>query len=178
VRGPAGPVAMTPVQVIAQKATKLHAEALVAGVFKDDRPLTGLSAEVDWIHNGLISRLMIRGKIHGDLKETTLLATQRKFQAGKILIIGLGKKDRMNPQTLQEIYSHIHRTLSQLQIKNYAVEWFGRPGTSHDEASVVEAVLSGLDRDPERSVEMTLLVPDEEKAQRVRQRVHDASRNG
>jgi leucyl aminopeptidase len=169
---------MSPVNVIAQKATKLHAEALVAGIFEEDRPLAGLSAEIDWIHNGIISHLMLRGKIHGDLKETTLLATQRKFQAGKILLIGLGKKNRMNARTLQEIYSHIHHTLSQLHIKTYAVEWFGQAGTALDEAAMVEAVLAGLNRDPDRSVEMTLLVPDEEKAQRVRQRVQDALGSG
>ncbi len=165
---------MSPVKIIAQKATKLHTEALVAGFFQDDRPLTGLSAEIDWIHNGIISHLILRGKIHGNLRETTLLATQRKLHANKILLVGLGKKDRLTPKTLQEVYSHIYHTLSQLHIKDYVVEWFGLAGPAVEEAKVVEAVLAGLGTDPGRSVEMTLLVPDEEKAQRIRQRMQGA----
>ncbi len=166
---------MSPVKVIAQKATKLHTEALVAGFFQDDRPLAGLSAELDWIHNGIISHLILRGKIHGGLKETTLLATQRKLHANKILLIGLGKKDQWTPKILQEVYSHIYHTLSQLHIKDCAVEWFGQAGPAVEEAKVVEAVLAGLSADPGRSIEMTLLVPDEEKAQRIRRRVQAAA---
>ncbi|MBI3811812.1 MAG: hypothetical protein HY283_06370 [Nitrospirae bacterium] len=165
---------MSPVKVIAQKATKLHAEALVAGFFRDDRPLTGLSAEIDWIHNGIISHLILHGKIHGDLRETTLLATQRKLHTSKILLIGLGKKDRLTPKTLQEIYFHIRQTLSQLHVKDYVVEWFGPAVPAVEEAKVVEAVLTSLGADPGRSVEMTLLVPDEDKAQRIRQRMQGA----
>lgn len=164
---------MPPVKVIAQKATKLHAEALVAGFFQDDRPLTGLSAEIDWIHNGIISHLILRGKIHGDLKETTLLATQRKLHANKILLVGLGKKDRLTPKTLQEVYAHISHALSQLHVKEYAVELFPA-GPAAQEAKVVEAVLAGLGPSPGRSIEMTLLVPDEEKAQRIRQHMQGA----
>lgn len=166
---------MSPVKVIAQKATKLHTEALVAGFFQDDRPLAGLSAEIDWIHNGIISHLILHGKIRGDLRETTLLAAQRKLHASKILLIGLGNKDRLTPKILQEVYSHIDHTLSQLHIKDYAVEWFGQAGPAVEEAKLVEAVLTGLGTGPGRSIEVTLLVPDEEKAQRVRQRVQGAT---
>ena len=160
---------MLPVKIISQKASKLHAEALVAGFFQDDRPLTGLSAEIDLIHNGIISHLILRGKIHGDLKETTLLATQRKLHANKILLVGLGKKDQLTPKTLQTVYSHIDHILSQLHVKDYAVELFGPTGPTAAEVKVVEAVLAGLREGPARSIEMTLLVSDEERAERIRQ---------
>jgi leucyl aminopeptidase len=109
------------------------------------------------------------------LKETTLLATQRKLHANKILLIGLGKKEPLTPKTLREVYSHISHTLSQLRIKDYAVEWFGTAGPAVDEAKVVEAVLAGLGTDPGRAIEATLWVPDDEKAQRIRQRIQGAT---
>ncbi|MBI3995380.1 MAG: hypothetical protein HY349_05330 [Nitrospirae bacterium] len=164
---------MSPVNVISQKAAKVHAEALVAGFFQDDRPLSGLSAELDWIHNGIISRLILRGKLHGEWKETMLLATQRKLSAQKILLIGLGKKDRWTPQALREVYSHVGHTLSRLHIRDSAVELFGPAGPAADEARAVESLLAGLRVDPGRSMEITLLVPDEEKAKRIRRHVQD-----
>lgn len=168
---------MPPVKVIAQKPSKIHAEVLVAGFFQEDRPLAGLSAELDWIHNGIISHLILRDKIHGNLKETTLLATQRKLHAQKILLVGLGKKNQWTVKTLQEVYSHIYRTLSQLHVKDFAIELVGRTGFAPEDAKTVEAVLMGLDAGSGPAMEITLIVPDEDRAQRVRQDIQQVTGN-
>ncbi|HTN44008.1 MAG TPA: M17 family peptidase N-terminal domain-containing protein [Nitrospiria bacterium] len=168
---------MSSIKVLAQKVTKIHAEVLVAGFFRDDRPLTGLAAELDWIYNGILSRLILRNRICGDLKETTLLATQRKLQAHKILIIGLGKREELTPIILQDIYSHVGRTLSQLHIKDCAVELFGQTGRAPEDAKTVEVILNSLRPGPGGPMDLSLLVPEEEKAQRIRQRVLDLTGN-
>jgi Cytosol aminopeptidase family, N-terminal domain len=164
---------MPPVNVIAQKTSKIHAEVLVAGFFQDDRPLEGLCAELDWIHCGIISHLILRDKIRGILKETALVATQRKLHAHKILFIGLGKRVQWTLQTLQLVYSHISRTLIQLHIKDCAVELFGQAGFPSDDARNLQAVLTGLGPGSGEGIEISLLVPNEERAQRMRQRVRE-----
>ncbi|MBI3596328.1 MAG: hypothetical protein HY203_04140 [Nitrospirae bacterium] len=164
---------MSSIKVLAQKVTKINAEVLVAGFFQDDCPLTGLAAELDWIYNGILSRLILRNRIRGDVKETTLLATQRKLHAQKILIIGLGKREELTQRILQDIYSHIGHTLSQLHIKDCAVELFGQTGRASEDAKAVEVILKSLRTDPGCPMELSLLVPEEEKAQRIRQRVLD-----
>lgn len=166
---------MPHVKVIAQKPSKIHAEVLVAGLFEDDRPLAGLCAELDWINGGIISHMILRGKIHGNLKETALLATQRKLYARKILLIGLGKKTQSSIKTLQDVYSHIARTLLLLHVKDCAVEVFDKAGFTSDHARVVEAVLTGLEAGSGQEMEISLLVPDEERAQRLRQRVQEVT---
>ncbi|HET6466194.1 MAG TPA: M17 family peptidase N-terminal domain-containing protein [Nitrospiria bacterium] len=164
---------MSPIKVLAQKVTKVNAEMLVAGFFQDDRPLTGLAAELDWIYNGILSRLILRDRIRGGLKETTLLAAQRKLHAHKVLIIGLGKRKELTQKVLHDICSHIGRTLSQLHIKDCAIELFGQTGRALEDAKALEVILESLRADPDRPLEMSLLVSDEEKAQRVRQHVFD-----
>jgi Cytosol aminopeptidase family, N-terminal domain len=166
---------MPHVKVIAQKASKIHAEVVVAGFFQDDRPLAGLCAELDWIHGGIISHMILRGKIHGNLKETALLATQRKLHAHKILLIGLGKKTQSSLKTLQDVYSHIARTLLHLHVKDCAVEVFHQAGFTSDNTRILETVLMGLGAASGQEMEISLLVPDEEKAQRMRQRVQEVT---
>lgn len=162
---------MSSIKVLAQKVTKINAEVLVAGFFQDDRPLTGLAAELDWINNGILSRLILRNRICGEVKETTLLAAQRKLHAQKILMIGLGKKEHLTQRILQDIYSHIGKTLSQLHIKDCAVELFGLTGRASEDGKGVEAILKNLRTDSDPPMELSLLVPEEEHAQRIRQQV-------
>jgi len=162
---------MSPIKVLAQKVTKINAEVLVAGFFQDDRPLTGLAADLDWINNGILSRLILGNRIRGKVKETTLLAAQRKLHVQKILMIGLGKREELTQKILQDIYSHIGQTLSQLHIKDSAVELFGQTGRASEDAKGIEAIIKSLRVDSDRPMELSLLVPEEEQAQRIRQRV-------
>lgn len=169
--------ALSRVKVVAQKITKVRSEILVLGLFQDMRPLTGLAAEIDWIHNGILSRLLLHGKIRGVLGETTLLATQRKLHAHKVLVMGLGKRERFTDQNLREVYSRIYQTLSQLHIHDCAVELFSPSDSTLEGSRALEAVLRCQSMDPGRRIEMTFLVPDEEKAQRIQQHVYKLAGN-
>lgn len=169
--------ALSRVKVVAQKVTRVRSEILVLGFFQDARPLAGLAAEVDWIHNGILSRLILHSKIRGVLGETTLLATQRKLHAHKVLVIGLGKKEKFTDQALQEVYSRIYQILLQLHIHDCAVELFSSADSTLEGTKAVEAILQHLSTDPSRRFEMTFLVPDEEKAQRIQQHVYNLAGN-
>lgn len=162
---------MSSIKVVAQRVTKVNTEMIVAGFFQDDRPLTGLAAELDWILNGILSRLILRNRIRGDVNETTLLATQRKLHAHKILIIGLGKRTELTQRIFQQIITHLGHTLSKLQIKDCAVGLFGQSGRTSDDARMVETIVNSFRSDPDRPLDLSLLISEEEKAQRIRQQV-------
>jgi Cytosol aminopeptidase family, N-terminal domain len=160
---------MPHLNVIAQRPTKVQAEILIAGLFQDDRPLTGLAAELDWVHDGIISRLILRGTIRGELRETTLLASQRKTRAQKILLIGLGKKAEWTAAILEGVCSHIDRILSKLHVKDCALEVFGLSRPAPEDPRVVDTIRERLGQNSEPDLEVTLFVPDEDRAQRIRQ---------
>jgi len=162
---------MPQINVLAQRPTKVFSEILVAGFFEDDRPLTGLAAELDWIQNGLISRLILRGKIRGGWQESTLLAAQHKLRADKILLMGLGPRSGWTEKSLDGIYFHIDRILSKLQVKDCAVEVFGPSRAVPEDSAALKVIQSRLGTGTGRDLEITLLVPDEERAQRIRQKI-------
>ena len=155
------------VKVAAEKISRVHSEILVLGIFQDVRPLAGPAGDVDWMHNGIISRLMIRNKVRGAVGEATLLAGQRKLNAPKIMIVGLGKKDRLTPEVVREVYSHVYRTLAMMQVKDCAVELFTQSNSIQESAKAVEAMVLGFQEEGERRIEAILLIPDEDRARRI-----------
>lgn len=163
------------IEVLTERVTKVHAEILVLGIFQDVRPLKGLAGEVDWIHNGIISHLILREKIFGRVGEATLLATQRKLPTPKILIMGLGKRAEFTHATFQEICEMALNTISQLQTKQCAMELFGLTDCTLDSAKSIETLIRVMKPMPVREdLDLSLLVRDENKARQIQQRLSGA----
>lgn len=70
--------------------TRLEADLLVAPVWAGDRPPHGLAGRADWHLCGLISRLILDGRLHGDPGETMLVAVQGRLPAPRLLLLGSG----------------------------------------------------------------------------------------
>ena len=112
-------------KVVNQPVTKIRTDMLVLGIYQDVRPLRGPAEEVDWIYGGLLSRLIRDSKIAGKLGEATLLATQRKLPASKVLIIGLGEQNSFSETHYLEVLNITFKKLLQLQVSRCAMEMFG-----------------------------------------------------
>lgn len=163
---------MPRLKVVTQKITKLHSEVLVLGFFQNVRPLRGLAAEVDWIYNGMISRLILKNKIKGVLGEATLLATERKLYTQKVLVMGLGIGGGYTERTAQDVYSRVRNALIELQIKDCAIELFGLSDGCLNGDQAIQAMLHGLYMDPAPAIETLILAQDEEKAQRIQELIY------
>ncbi len=159
----------TGVKVLSQKLTKVHTDILALGFFQDIRPLIGYSGEIDWIQNGILSCLILQDKIRGVLSEATLLPAQRKLPAPKILIMGLGVSTQFSERSLGEIYSRIYQILGQLHVKNGTTELFGRSEGIQEITRAAEVLLREQRRESARGIEMSVLVPNEERARQIQQ---------
>ncbi len=165
---------MPSLKVITQKVTKLHSEVLVLGFFQNDRPLKGLAAEIDWIYNGLISRLILRKKIKGGVGEAMLLATERKLYTHKVLVMGLGIREDYTEKTAQDVYCRVRNALIELQIKDCALDLFGFSDGCLRIDQCIQALIHGLYMDPAPGIETLILAQDEENAQRIQQQIYQA----
>ena len=165
------------VKVVAEKISRVHSEILVLGIFQDVRPMVGPAGDIDWMHNGILSRLILRNKMRGAVGEATLLAGQRKLNAPKIMIVGLGNKDRFTPEVVREVYSYVYRTLALMHIKDCAVELFTQSNSIQESARAVEAMVQGFQDDGERRIEALLLIPDEERARRIERHLDSLTGN-
>lgn len=162
--------------VLSLPVTKVRTDVLVVGIFSDVRPLRGLAAEIDWIHQGVLSRLILGEKISGKVGETILLATQRKLPTSKVLIQGLGDKRSFNGSSFHSSNMNALASVFQLGVRRCALELFGINQSSLGTGDYVEIMTEVIRRHSDgKDLEASLLVPGEDKAREVRQQLIERS---
>lgn len=97
------------------------ADILVLFHFEDQLLPKGPLARVDWILNGLVSKLLYRGKFQGLPSESLLLSTSNKFAADKVLVLGLGKRADLDWKALRTAYSSAISACARLKAKKIAL---------------------------------------------------------
>jgi len=96
---------------------QVSGEILVLFHFADQLLPKGPLARVDWILNGLMSRLLSLRKFQGLRSESLLLSTSNKFAAEKVLVLGLGKREDLCWEVLRGAYSSAISTSARLKAK-------------------------------------------------------------
>jgi hypothetical protein len=166
-------------RVLSLSVSRVHTEVLAAGIFEDDRPLRGPAGEIDWIHNGLLSRLILDGKITGRRGEAILLATQKKIPASKVLIIGLGDRGGFDLAALGSALGVTCDKLVQLKVNRCVVEAFGLVRCRLETSGVVRVIASVLNASPLlKEIDLSFLIEDENKVQQLRQQFSAVSVTG
>ncbi len=97
------------------------ADVLVLFHFEDRLMPRGPLARVDWILNGLVTRLLYLGKFHGLRTEPLLLSTSHKLAADKVLVLGLGKRADLGWDALRGAYSSAISALARLKAQKIAL---------------------------------------------------------
>jgi hypothetical protein len=73
--------------------TRVEADLLVAPLRSGDRPPRGIAGFMDWHLCGFLSRLILDGRLSGASGETTLIASQGRLLAPRLLLLGCGARD-------------------------------------------------------------------------------------
>ncbi len=147
------------IKVILQDIKKLETGALIVGFFEDVRPLKGLAGELDWLLCGSLSSLIIKNKLRGALGELALLTSRGKVPASKIFMLGLGPRESVSPDTLQESARSAAAAAVGAGVTAAALEYLVMSELSTE--SAVSALRQGLaDGSQGHSIEISLLAPD------------------
>jgi hypothetical protein len=73
--------------------TRVEADLLVAPLRSGDRPPRGIAGFMDWHLCGYLSRLILDGRLSGEAGETTLIASQGRLLAPRLLLLGCGGQE-------------------------------------------------------------------------------------
>lgn len=93
-------------------------DVLVVGLYEKTETLSGVIASVDEALGNLISEFTIKkDEFKGKYKETYLLQTYGKIPANKVLVVGLGEKDKFTPNKLRELAAKIVNKASSIKAK-------------------------------------------------------------
>lgn len=84
------------IEIVCQPFERIAADLAVAGFFSDERPLRGPASRADWRLCGLVSDLIERKRLKGNLSEAVLVPTVDRLYAPRMLLLGLGRRSRFD----------------------------------------------------------------------------------
>jgi leucyl aminopeptidase len=131
------------VRIVHDAPGDVRADALVVPVFADGR-LSGAAAAVDAMLSGALTDVVACGELAGKSAEHALIhAKDRPFR--RILAVGLGERDRVEPSALVRYAATAVRSLGRRGVRNVAIalpeEFSGR--ASDAAAAVAEGATTG-----------------------------------
>lgn len=98
-------------------------DVLITGIWEKTDTLTGVIAEIDEALGELITNFVIKkDKFEGKFNTTYLLQTYDKIPANKVLIVGLGEKEKLTPNKLREISAKVVKKASSIKAKKICID--------------------------------------------------------
>jgi leucyl aminopeptidase len=86
-----------------QPFASIEADALVTYVFENGELVQGRISEIDQLSNGLLKKLAKSGELTGKPLEMTLIHAPAGLKAGRLLLVGAGKRDKFDSAALRKI---------------------------------------------------------------------------
>ena len=118
------------------------AELAVVAFFADDRPLTGGAGRADWRLCGLLSQLLIAGRLKGEPGEAALIPSQGGVAAPLVLALGLGARGGLQLETLERYAAEALDRARKLRRGQVALGWPDR--LAFTPAEQVASLLAGI----------------------------------
>lgn len=157
-----------------RRLDEVSAEVVVGCIYKDERPLGGLSGLLDWRLSGRLSRLARDGFLVGDVGEVLAVPARPRLPFDKVLIAGLGVRASFDDAVFRRVLERVLDTLAGLSVKKAVVELPGRGDGSFDVDRATEILLD-LARDDVHDA--LALVEDPESQRRIEKRAGERRRS-
>ncbi|HHV71765.1 MAG TPA: leucyl aminopeptidase [Clostridia bacterium] len=123
--------------------TKVNCDCILSYIFSDKLKPTGTLKILDQYLENIVSQLIGEGEIKGKLGETTIIHTYGKIGAKKVIIVGMGEKEKCNLETIRLAAGYGIRTAQKINARIIATEV---PNSSDIAASlelVAQAITEG-----------------------------------
>jgi len=118
-------------------------ELIVLGLLEDQVSLGNTATEIDQALGGQISQIIADGDFKGKSKHLSLLYSGGKLASKRILLVGLGKESKLNPESIRVAAGTVAKRVLDLGVKKFAIEIFGVDCETISLADAVQAVVEG-----------------------------------
>jgi len=99
-------------------------DSIVVGIYEDIDNLDGSVKLIDDITEGMISDLLESGDFGGELNDTVILYTKKFLPTKRLMVVGLGKKDKFDLERLRQVSATVVRRLRDLGIKSFSILFY------------------------------------------------------
>jgi hypothetical protein len=153
---------------------EVSAEVVACGIYRDERPLSGLAGLLDWRLAGRLSRLAKQGFLLGEVGELLAMPVRPRLSFDKLIVAGLGPRSTFGDTTFKKVLERTMSTLSGLHVKKAIVELPGR-GDEAISAERATDILLDLIGDDERDA--LTFVEDPAGQQRIEKHAQERHRS-
>ncbi|MFQ6079482.1 MAG: leucyl aminopeptidase, partial [Thermodesulfobacteriota bacterium] len=105
---------------------QFRADCIAVPVLRDMKHPRGDAAAVDRLLGGTISRLMKNGEISGKLGETTVLHNTGNLPSDTVIVVGLGKKEKLSMESVRFASGSLVRKARGLGARRIGSVLFGK----------------------------------------------------
>lgn len=109
-----------------RRLDELKSEAIALPFFEDERPLRGALGLVDWRLCGQISRLLVRGRARGTVRDTVLIPTRPRLPFEKLVLFGAGRLEELDDARFANVVDRMLTTLDQARVRASVIALPGR----------------------------------------------------
>lgn len=111
------------VKVLNAELKTQDCDVLVAGLWQGTENLSGVIASIDEYLGDLITNFVIKkDKFQAKFGTTYILQTYGKIPASKILIVGLGEKEKFTPNKLRELSAKVVKKVLSIKAKKVCID--------------------------------------------------------
>ncbi len=132
------------VSVVGEPLVSITADAVVVGVYADDKKLREPAARVDQAAGGALREVLDAEKFQGKLGHVTHLHTNGKLPSRRVVVVGLGRRAETTAETVRRAASTGLRRARDLGARSVAVDVLGDRLPARQRAqSLVEGAILG-----------------------------------
>lgn len=111
------------IKVLNAELKEQDCDVLVVGIYEKTETLSGVIASVDEALGELVSQYVIKkDKFEGKFASTYLLQTYGKIPANKVLVVGLGEKEKFTSNKLRELSAKIVKKVACIKAKKVCID--------------------------------------------------------
>ncbi len=132
------------IKVSSEPLKMLTHDTLVFGFFSDERPPRGYCGLADWSLNGLVSKLIVEGRVTGAFMEKILICSDHRIPSPKILLVGLGESAQLTYEKLHTAGHTISQTLDEMECVDFAFDVPGSGRCNLEVSRMAVTIVSGI----------------------------------
>jgi leucyl aminopeptidase len=125
-------------------AATLLTDCVVVGVYKSNK-MSAAAAQLDIASNGAIHSHLALGDFNGDKGRTSMLYQLAGITAKRVLLVGMGEKDKLTLETLAQVTQAAVNALKTAKVSNTACFLSDEANTASIEAAVRQSVTAVAD---------------------------------
>ena len=108
-------------KVVSGDITQIKTGAIIAGLYQGERKPAGAAAVIDAALDGAVSALIKSGEIKGKPDEVSVVHSLGKLPAGRVAVIGLGKKKELTADRIRGAAATACRLLVKSKVEDIAI---------------------------------------------------------